>query len=153
MEIQGWKPLRTWFECLVLFSYHFPHALARVGPSFVLQIVMIHKEAVFCNKGVNIYDVNLESRLRWQNRLLSFVHQPLLSPELPPFGPTCTVISSFFSILFGVFFSISTINIIMTGKVFVEREWLRKPNISGRHLTGCLKVLVGFAEIFLRPEI
>ena len=56
---------------------------------------MIHKEAVFCNKGVNIYDVNLESRLRWQNRLLSSVHQPLLSPELPPFGPTWTVISKY----------------------------------------------------------
>ena len=88
MEIQGWKHLRTWFERLVLFSYHFPHALARVGPSFVLQIVIMHKEAVSFKLQGSEHDVNLESRLRWQNRLLSFVHQRLLSPELPPFGPT-----------------------------------------------------------------
>ena len=138
----------------MLFSYHFPHALARVGPSFVLQIMMIRGFFSFNLQGSE-HDVNLESRLQWQNRLLSFVHQPLLSPELPPFGQTWKVIlnhSSFFSVLFGIFFSISPINIIMTGKVFVVREWLRKSNISGRHLTGCLKVL-GFVEIFLRPEI
>ena len=104
MEIQGWKHLRTWFERLVLFSYHFPHALARVGPSFVLQSTSTSdkKRPFFPSiyKGVNIYDVNLESRLQWQNRLLSFVHQRLLSPELPPFGPTLTVISSYSSFFF-----------------------------------------------------
>ena len=92
-------------------------------------------------------DGKTASSLLFTNGCSHQSYRPLVRPE------QLFQIIHLFSILFSIFFSISTINIIMTGKVFVEREWLRKPNISGRHLTGCLKVLVGFAEIFLRPEI
>ena len=72
----------------MLFSYHFPHALARVDPSFVLQIVMIHKEAVFCNKGVNIMSTlkadsngKTASSLLFTNGCSHQSYRPLVRPE------------------------------------------------------------------------